>query len=187
MKRSAVMVFVVLAVLAVMAMFGTAGAAFAAGPVTLTDDAGNTVTLHPIEGVEDMLYYHSDRFGFSVKIPHFFTKAVTLPGRHEEMVLESEDGKMFLSLFGSEVFVEEWLEESYDSVISEIGIENIISSFKFDNYWEIDWEKDGTRSRRKLVVKNDEVWCSLEISVQKPERFYEALHEAIYNLSFGEG
>jgi hypothetical protein len=168
--------------------------ALALEPVTLKDtETGNTVDLYPVSGEEELHFYHNDRFGYSVSVPHkIFTKVVVLPDNGDGMILESEDGKARFRVSGAYVMVDGFLKESYDNARESITGDWIIDDELGEDYWKLVWREEDIVYRRKFQIKGEEVWVDCEIHYEWEEGdvhdpLPDLTDRAVDSLVFSEG
>ncbi|MCL1940376.1 MAG: right-handed parallel beta-helix repeat-containing protein [Synergistaceae bacterium] len=139
------------------------------GEVTLKDDnTGNTVTLYRLfsEEHEGLLFYHNNRFGYSVTIPEIFTEVILLPDNEDGLILASENGEYRFRVSGGFVIFEDELQTSMEAAKKYVE-ENVDGATIFektgDDWWELNWWNGPEKGVRKFLTDGG-AWFECEIT-----------------------
>ncbi|MCL1941832.1 MAG: hypothetical protein FWG09_07800 [Synergistaceae bacterium] len=168
------------------------------GEKTVKDGVtGLPVTLYPpfLEEDKGLLFYHNDRFGYSMRIPEMFKKVVLLSENEDGIILESVDGKATFRVSGGFAMDENQLQTSMEAAKKHVE-ENVGEAVFFheitgDDWWELTWVNGLEEGRRKFVT-NGEVWCECEITWSRepdraPGEYDELFDRSLSTMSFPVG
>jgi hypothetical protein len=164
-------------------------------PIIFTDEeTGMTAQFYPGTDKENMLFYHNNRFGYSLFVPKVFTKVVLLPENEDGITLETEDGQYRFRTSGGHIMIDDQFAETFENAKTDIK-ENVDGAMIFEktgsDWWQLTWWNGPEKGWRKWTT-NGEVWSDCEITGpgqlrNAPGEYDELFDSVMESLDFPVG
>lgn len=98
--------------------------------------------LQPVENDEEGYWnYHNPRYGFNVDYPYFFLRA-NPPTNGDGQQFLSPDGKIEITVYGSNVYDETTIEDEYNNLLNQ-NKDGLSFNKLSDNWFAVSWTDEG--------------------------------------------